>query len=122
MALELWQKAALVVGVLAIAGGGVKHAEEAAKDPNQIYGPSQIGDDVGNGLDDVVGGFGDGVGNAFGKSDIAKAGAVGAGAYGAGKAWKKWGGGKNKDDPVPVPEGAGTPSLPSETPMLGVGE
>lgn len=111
MALEFWQKAAIAVGVLAIAGGGVKHAEEASKDPNQVYGPAQFGDDVGDGVDDIAGSFGDAAGGSFGRSKVLQGAGLGAGAYGAGKAWKKWGG-RSKDDPVPVPEGAETPTLP----------
>lgn len=111
MAGETWKKLAVVVGVLAVAGGGVKHAQEAAKDPNQVYGPSEFGVDAGAGIDRITGGFGDAAGGAFGKSTVAKGAAVGAGAYGAGKAWKKWGG-RSKDDPIPVPEGAELPTLP----------
>lgn len=104
-------KVACVVAVLALAGGGLKHVEAASKDPNQVYGPDQFGEDVGDGGDRIAGAFGDGVGGTFGSSTVAKGVAVGGGAYGASKAWKKWGG-RSKDDPIPVPEGAELPTLP----------
>lgn len=117
---ETWKKAAVVVGVLALIGGAGRRAEEAAKDPNQVYGPSELGEDVGDGVDEIVGGFGDAAGGAFGESTIVKGAAIGGGAWGASKAWKKWGGGRSKDDPTPVPEDAETPTLPTLVPTPGV--
>ena len=111
MAGETWKKLAVAAGVLALVGGAGRHAQEAAKDPDQVYGPAQFGEDVGKGADDIAGSFGDAAGGSFGRSKVLQGGAVGAGAYGARRAWKKWGG-RSKDDPHPVPEGAELPTLP----------
>jgi hypothetical protein len=114
MAGETWKKFAVAAGVLALVGGAGKHVQDAAKDPDQVYGPTEFGGDVGDGVDDIAGSFGDAAGGSFGRSKVLQGGAAGAGAYGASKAWKKWGG-RSKDDPVPVPEGAETPTLPGAT-------
>lgn len=109
--MKTWQKAGVVLVVLALAGGAGKRSEGAQSDPNQVYGPAEFGEDVGDGLDRISGGVGDAAGSSLGRSRVMQGAALGAGAYGASKAWKKWGG-RSKDDPVPTPADAEEPTLP----------
>jgi hypothetical protein len=118
--MEAWRKGACVLVALALAGGAGKHVEAAKSDPDKVYGPSEFGEDVGDGIDDIAGGVGDAAGGALGKSDVAKAGALGAGAYGAAKAGKAW---RNRaKDPNNVDVRPDEPTLPTLAPLPGVAE
>jgi hypothetical protein len=110
-------KVVCVVAVLALAGGAGKRVN----DPNQVYGPKELGDDVGKGLDRAGGAVGDAAGSAVGGSDLAKGAAIGAGAYGAAKAGKAWRN-RSKDDPAHVDVPPVQPTLPTIVPVPGVAQ
>lgn len=111
-------KVVCVIAVLALAGG----AGKGASDPNQVYGPAELGEDVGDGIDRVGGSAADAAGGAIGKSDLAKGAAIGAAAYGAARGAKAWRGSRQKTDPGHVDVPPEQPTLPTLSPMWGVAE
>lgn len=86
--------AVIVAGVLALgaAGGGIRTNPDGSINPGDTLSSSANigGDRVGQAVDRSFEGIGRGAGSALGSSDVLKAGALGAGAYGAWKAKSRY--------------------------------